>query len=131
MSRLDDGSPVEAYSDPQSRWRLGHAVGAYGTALLIVPAVVMAAVARDAQAGRCDTSPFLRADELPPGAVSGTCSTAVGAYAVTMLLLVGPTVVGLLITRPRRVGWWLGAVLTGALVAYLLLVVTGGPVRPA
>ncbi|MHA7135151.1 hypothetical protein [Oerskovia turbata] len=131
MIPLDDASPLEAHLEPPWRWQLGHAVGAYGTALLIVPALFMAAFAHDAKDGRCDANRYLLARELPPGVTPGTCDiTAAGGYAVMMLLLVGPTVVGLLIRWPRHVGWWLGAVLTIALVVYLLLVTTGETVRP-
>ncbi|SMF47475.1 hypothetical protein SAMN02744115_03518 [Cellulosimicrobium cellulans J1] len=83
--------------------------------------VITFAVATDFKNGNCRES----------GPIPDTCGhTAAQGYAESILMLVAPTIVGLLIARPRRVGKIVAAILAVALVVYLLLTFTGETIPP-
>lgn len=104
-------------------WRalLGLIVALGGTVALFIPMVITFAVATDFKNGNCRES----------GPIPDTCGhTAAQGYAEAILMLVAPTVVGLLIARPRHVGKIVTAILAVALVIYLLLTFTGETIPP-
>jgi len=99
-------------------WRalLGVVVTIVGTCMAYAPMMASFAAANDYKNGNCPE----------PGTIHGVCGyTAVQGYAASLALLVAPTLVGLLIARPRGVGTFVGAVLALAAIAYLLLTFTG------
>lgn len=107
------------------RWRVavGVVVGVVGTLLTLLPAALAGSLAQDYKTGACYTPD----DHL----FGDMCHiTAVEAYGVMMVLLVAPSVVGLLVAFPRRVGWYLGARVAATVVVYLVLVYSGETVGP-
>ncbi|MFJ1511852.1 hypothetical protein [Cellulosimicrobium funkei] len=107
--------------DPWWRALLGLIVALGGTVALFIPMVIIFAVATNFKNGNCRES----------GPIPDTCGhTAAQGYAESILMLVAPTVVGLLIARPRHVGKIVAAILAVALVVYLLLTFTGETIPP-
>ncbi len=106
-------------------WRvvLGGVLGAIGTLLTLLPATIAGGLAQDYKTGAC----YNPGDHL----FGDMCHiTAVEAYGVMMVLLVAPSVVGLLVAFPRRVAWYLGALVVAAVAVYLVLVFSGETLGP-
>jgi len=115
------GIPQAPRSVPWWRALLGLFVAVLGTVALFVPAALSFGFAKDFQNGTCRES----------GPIPDTCDyTAAQGYAESIVMLVAPTVVGLLITRPRHVGKVVTVILAVVLVIYLLLMFTGETTPP-
>lgn len=121
VSNATDAS--RAGSRPVPLWRTvtAMAVAIVGTIAMLVPAWFSFALASDYKNGTCRAA----------GIIRDTCDyTAVEGYGEALIMLFAPTVVGLLIARPRHVVKIVGVILTVALVAYLFLAFTGETVTP-